>query len=50
MRHTTKMRRTAERNERKATDPWFGRKRVTSFPDKKKVASKKGARGRVTQW
>lgn len=50
MRWDRKQLRRAERQQRKEFDPWFGKKRVTSFPDKKKVENKKRARGRVTEW
>ena len=45
MRHDQKMRRKAERKERAATDPWFGKKRVTDFQNKKRKASKQACRG-----
>lgn len=44
MRHDRKMRRAAERKERAEKDPWFGKRRVTSFPNKKKDEDKYGAR------
>lgn len=34
------MRRKAEREERKENDPWFGKRRKTSFKNKKKENNK----------
>lgn len=44
MRHDKKMRRKAEREDRKKNDPWFGKKRVTSFNNKKKEGDKRACR------
>lgn len=43
-RFDSKTRRKVEREERKKHDPWFGKKRVTDFPNRKKVADKKACR------
>lgn len=43
MRHDSKTRRRVERAERKATDPYFGKRRKTSMEGNRKAQASKAA-------
>lgn len=43
MRHDTKMRRAAERTERKALDPYFGKRRKTNMEGNRRAQARKAA-------
>jgi hypothetical protein len=43
VRHDSKTRRKVERAERKARDPWFGRRRKTAMEGNRKAATDKAA-------